>query len=129
MSFTDPPIPADPNTRREPGAPRLDTTPTDELLEHARFRARRSAAGIGAAVVRSGFTGGEHVWDCAVTDGQAWHYVHVIGRDIGPYPGFSAPEIERAIERFAAKLPRGYRLQGLLNANPLHIDRRGEIED
>jgi hypothetical protein len=107
----------------------VDAHPEEEAREHARFHAQRSAAGIGAAVLRSGFTAGEHYWDCVVTDGEAWHYIRVIGRDVGPYPAFSAPQIGRAIERFVARLPPAYRLRGLINANPLHIDRSGAIDD
>src|SRR5438552_17240746 len=53
--------------------------------EHAEFRARRSQAGIGAAVVFSGFEAGEHVWDRIITDRREWHYIRVLGPELGPY--------------------------------------------
>jgi hypothetical protein len=80
-------------------------------------------------VVRSGFEHGHHVWDCVVTDAREWHYVRVLGRDLGAFPNLPTEDVERGIERFAAKLPTEYRLRALLNANPLHIDSHGEVTD
>lgn len=32
-------------------------------------------------------------------------------------------------EELAAMLPEGYRLEAVLNANPLHVDRSGTVSD
>jgi hypothetical protein len=37
--------------------------------------------------------------------------------------------VEQGIERFAATLPAPDRIRHLLNANPLHIDRDGNVRD
>jgi hypothetical protein len=103
--------------------------PIEEHIDHATFHARESAAGIGAAVVRSYFEDGEHVWDCIVTDGDEWHYIRVIGVDLGPFPTLPPENIEEGIARFAANLPADYRLRAVLNANPLHVNRQGEVTD
>jgi hypothetical protein len=97
--------------------------------EHSEFRARGSQAGIGAAVVFSGFEDGEHVWECIVTDGREWHYIRVLGPELGPYPTLSPDDIEQGIEHFAASLPAQHRIHHLLNANPLHIDPGGSVRD
>ncbi len=104
-------------------------TTVEEYLAHARFHAGVSASGIGAAVVRSGIKDEVHFWDCVVTDGREWHYIRVLGPDRGPFPSMSNDDIEAAIDRFAATLPTEYRLRALLNANPLHLHRTGEITD
>jgi hypothetical protein len=104
--------------------------PSDqELRDDASFAAQRSASGIGAAVARSGSSDGEHFWECIVSDGQEWHFIRVLGVDLGPAPDVSSPDIEQGIERFAATLPESYRLDALLNANPLHVDRSGAVSD
>lgn len=102
---------------------------TDEYRSHAEFRARASEAGIGASVISSEIQGGEHVWECLVTDGHERHYIRVVGSGVGPYPDLSAEDVEQGIERFAASLPSEYRIRHLLNANPLHVDRRGQVQD
>jgi hypothetical protein len=104
-------------------------TPVDEALAHAEFHARAGVSGIGSAVVRSEYEDGGHFWDCVVTDGREWHYIRVLGPDLGPFPSFSSEDIESGIDRFAATLPSEARLRALLNANPLHVDRDGEISD
>lgn len=101
----------------------------DPHLAHARFRARESPAGVGAAVIGSGFESGGHRWECIVADQDEHHYISVLGPGLGPRPNMSPEEIEQGVERFAARLPRGGRLQVLLNANPLHIDPRGVVGD
>ena len=110
-------------------APKPVGTPVDDSLEHARFHLRVGASGIGSSVVRSGYGDGGHFWDCVVTDGREWHYVRVLGPDLGPFPPLSNEDIESGIGRFAATLPAAGRLRALLNANPLHIARSGEISD
>jgi hypothetical protein len=107
----------------------LSATPVQEYLAHARFRARESTAGIGAAVTSSEIEGCERAWVCVVTDGRDWRYIHVLGTDVGPFPNISAEAVERGIERFAATLPAQDRLRHLLNANPLHIDRDANVSD
>jgi hypothetical protein len=107
----------------------LSSTPIQEDLAHARFHARESATGIGAAVVSSEIEGRERSWECVVTDGREWHYVRVLGAGVGPFPNISAEDVEQGIERFAATLPAQDRLRHLLNANPLHIDRDGNVTD
>lgn len=102
---------------------------TEESRQHAEFRAGASPAGVGAAATYSGFQGGEHVWDCIVSDGREWHYIRVVGSGLGPYPGFSPEDIERGVEQFAATLPPPAPIHALLNANPLHIDRQGNVTD
>ena len=104
-------------------------SPVEEFVEHARFHAARSRSGVGAAVTRSTFENGERIWDCIVTDGREWHYIRVLGDDVGPFPGVSSEDIEEAIDRFAETLPADYRLRHLLNANPLHLSRDGEVHD
>jgi hypothetical protein len=99
----------------------------DDLRAHAAFAAGRSASGIGAAVVRSGYRDGEHFWECIVSDGEEWHFIRVLGVDLGPSPDLATEDIDQGIERFAATLPEPYRLGTLLNANPLHVDRRGTV--
>jgi|HubBroStandDraft_6_1064221.scaffolds.fasta_scaffold1492012_2 hypothetical protein len=104
-----------------------DHVSEDDLRAHAVFEARRSASGIGAAVARSGYSDGRHFWECIVSDGEEWHFIRVVGLDLGASPDLTPEDIERGIERFAATLPESYRLRTLLNANPLHADRRGTI--
>jgi hypothetical protein len=101
----------------------------DELRAHATFRAQRSASGVGAAVARSGFGDGAHFWDCLVTDGQDWQFIRVRGVDLSPTPDLGTEDVEQGIERFATTLPESDRLQALLNANPLHVDRSGTVSD
>jgi hypothetical protein len=104
--------------------------PGDEAYrEHADFRARMSASGIGAAAVRSEFKDDRHVWECIVSDGRDWEYLTVIGEDLGPFPSVSAEDVERGVERFAGALPPAYRLRAVLNANPLHVDSHGVVSD
>lgn len=104
-------------------------SPVVEFLEHAKFHAQRSRSGIGAAVTMSRLEHGTRIWDCVVTDGREWHYVRVVGDSVGPFPGVSSEDIEEAIDRFAATLPADHRLTHLLNANPLHLNRDGEVRD
>lgn len=107
----------------------MSSSPTRDARAHAEFHARESATGIGAAVVRTSSAGGQHVWECIVSDGQEWHYVRVLGVDLPPFPDISAEQVEEGIERFAATLPAPQRIRHLLNANPLHIDARGTVSD
>jgi hypothetical protein len=107
----------------------LSSTPARDGRAHAEFHARESPTGIGAAVVHSDFEDDEHVWECIVTDGREWHYVRVLGTDLGPFPNISAEAVEEGIQRFAATLPAKDRLRHLLNANPLHIDSQGTVAD
>jgi hypothetical protein len=101
----------------------------DELRAHAAFEAQRSASGIGAAVVRSGYGDGEPFWECIVSDGQEWHFIRVLGVELAPAEELPIDEIERGIERFAGALPESNRLLTLLNASPLHVDRGGRVTD
>jgi hypothetical protein len=101
----------------------------DELRAHAAFQAERSASGIGAAVARSDYDGREHFWECLLTDGQDWQFIRVLGVDLSPSPDVSSEDIEQGIERFAATLPESSRLQALLDASPLHVDRSGNVSD
>lgn len=103
--------------------------PAKDFRPHAEFHARKSATGIGAAVVRAGVENGRHVWECIVTDNQEWHYVRVVGVDLPPFPNISSERVEEGIERFAATLPAQDRLRHLLNANPLHIAADGTVSD
>ena len=113
----------------DPPTPKQVGTPVDEALAHAEFHAREGVSGIGSAVVRSGHEAGGHFWDCVVTDGRQWHYIRVIGPDLGPFAALSNEDIEAGIDRFAATLPPADRMRALLNANPLHVDRDGQISD
>jgi hypothetical protein len=45
------------------------------------------------------------------------------------FPDLSGEDVEEGIERFAATLLSENRIRQLLNANPLHIDRQGSVED
>jgi hypothetical protein len=107
----------------------LSSTPVQEHLAHARFHAGESPTGIGAAVISSAIDGDDHAWECVVTDGCEWHYVRVLGTGLGPFPNLSPEVVEEGIQRFAATLPAQDRIRHLLNANPLHIDREGNVSD
>ena len=89
----------------------MSSAPAKDYRAHAEFHARESPTGIGAAVVHSTFEDGAHVWDCIVTDGNEWHYVRVLGPDLGPFPNISAEDVEHGIERFAATLPARDRIR------------------
>ncbi|MGO9890261.1 MAG: hypothetical protein ACLP0L_20500 [Solirubrobacteraceae bacterium] len=104
-----------------------DQPSEDELREHAAFAAQRSPGGIGAAVERSGYSDGEHFWECIISDGNQWHFIRVVGVDLSPAPGLGTEDIEHGIEAFAATLPESDRVYALLNANPLHVDRSGTV--
>ncbi|MBV8219141.1 MAG: hypothetical protein JO325_11805 [Solirubrobacterales bacterium] len=104
-----------------------DRLSEDDLRAHAAFEAGRNASGIGAAVSQSGYSHGEHFWDCIVSDGQEWHFIRVLGVDLDPTADLPTEQIEQGIERFAAALPEPDRLRALLNANPLHVDRSGLV--
>jgi hypothetical protein len=107
----------------------LSSNPVNDFRAHARFHARESPTGIGAAVVESSVEAGGHAWECIVTDGREWHYVRVVGVDLPPFPNISTEQVEEGIARFAATLPARDRLRQLLNANPLHIYRDGTVSD
>jgi hypothetical protein len=110
-----------------------DPTPAESPIEAsaaaAQSRARENPSGIGAAVLSSTFSGAAHRWESIVSDGREWHYVTVLGPEVGAHPDISSQHVERGIERFAATLPADGRLRALLNANPLHIDRAGIVRD
>jgi hypothetical protein len=103
--------------------------PTADALSHAGFHLREDGTGIGAAVVRSSFEHDERVWDVIVRDAEEWHYVRVLGFDLGPFSQISTENIEEGVERFAATLPAEQRLYQLVNASPLHIGRDGKVRD
>jgi hypothetical protein len=104
-------------------------SPIGPFVDRAESRAREDRVGVGAAVVSSAFTDGVRRWESIVSDGREWHYVTVLGTDLGAHPDISAQDVERGIERFAATLPADERLRSLLNENPLHIDRAGVVRD
>ena len=104
-----------------------DRTSEDDLRAHAAFQARHSASGIGAAVARSGQDDGEHFWECIISDGEEWHFIRVLGVDLGSFPDLMGEDIEQGIARFAATLPQANRLRALLNASPLHVERSGTV--
>ena len=107
----------------------LSWNPLSDFRAHAEFHARESPTGIGAAVVESSIKAGEHVWECIVTDGRAWHYVRVLAVGLPAFPNISSEQVEEGIERLAATLPTRDRIRHLLNANPLHIDRDATVSD
>lgn len=109
--------------------PTRPVTSPDPHLAHARFRARESGVGVGAAVIRSGYESGAHRWECIVADDQQHHYLTVLGTGLGPRPNLSPEEVQEGVERFAATLPEVGRIHYLLNANPLHIDPTGVVRD
>jgi hypothetical protein len=104
-------------------------SPAEYYRRHAEFHARVNPSGVGSAVARSTFENGDRVWDCIVDDGHEWHYVRVLSCDLGPFPNLGSEDIEDAIERFARTLPAPYRIRHLLNANPLHLGRDGNVRD
>jgi hypothetical protein len=112
-----------------PSVPVPLTGPAERHLDHLVFRARVSDAGIGAAVVTAKYEAGHRSWDCIAGDPEEWHYVQVIGVDLGPFTGLPPEDIEDGIERFAATLPATARLHQLINFSPLHIDRHGTVSD
>lgn len=112
-----------------PALPVTLTGPAEEHLDHLAFRARCSDTGIGSAVVTSRYEGGYRSWDCVAGDADVWHYVRVIGVDLGPFAGLPPEDLEDGIERFAATLPAEDRLHQLINFSPLHIDRHGTVGD
>ena len=81
--------------------------------------ARRSSAPATATV--------EHFWECIISDGTQWHFIRVLGVDLPPAPGLGTEDIEHGIEAFAGTLPESNRVDALLNANPLHVDRSGTV--
>ena len=101
--------------------------PAGGHLDHLAFRARVSDIGIGAAVVSARYEAGHRRWDCIVGDPDEWHYLWVIGVDLGPFAGLPPEDIEVGIERFGATLPAADRLRRLINFNPLRIDRHGIV--
>jgi hypothetical protein len=101
----------------------------EEHLDHLAFRAHFSDTGIGAAVVTARYRAGHRSWNCIVGGPDEWHYLLVIGVDLGPFAGLPPEDIEDGIERFGATLPAAYRLRRLINCNPLHIDRHGTVGD
>jgi hypothetical protein len=113
-----------------PHSDRSGTPPRDEdYRAHAEFRASQSPSGIGAAVIESSFDGAEHIWTCVVSDGDEWHYIRVLGPELGPFPDVPPEAVEQGIERFAATLPAQHRIRHLLNGNPLHMDRERNVTD
>jgi hypothetical protein len=109
--------------------PVTNTGPTEERLDHLAFRARSSHIRIGAAVVTARYEGGHRSWNCIAGDPDEWHYLQVIGVDLGPFTGLPPEDIEDGIERFAATLPAEDRLHQLINFSPLHVDRHGTVGD
>ena len=105
------------------------TGSAEEYLDHLAFRARCSDSGIGAVVVTAKYEAGHRSWDCIVGDPDEWHYLQVIGVDLGPFAGLPPEDIEDGIERFGARLPAKDRLHQLINFSPLHIDRHGTVGD
>jgi hypothetical protein len=101
----------------------------EDYRAQAEVRARKSQSGIGAAVTRSVPADGGRVWDCIVTDGDAWRYLRVVGAGLGPYPDVYPEDVERGIEQLAGTLPAEGRLQYLLDLNPLHIDAERNVDD
>jgi hypothetical protein len=106
-----------------------DRAPVADGVGHAAFHARGNPSGIGAAVVEYAFEDGRHVWNTVVSDGREWRYVRVLGEQLAPFQKIPPAELERGIERFAETLPADYPLQRLLDANPLHVDRDGNVSD
>jgi hypothetical protein len=104
-----------------------DRPSEDDLRAHAVFEAERSASGIGAAVANSGYRNGEHFWECIVSNGREWHFIQVLGVGLGSSEDLPIEDIERGIERFAATFPETNRLDGVLSANPLHVDGSGTV--
>jgi len=100
-----------------------------DVREHAEYNARLSTSGIGAAVVRDEYRDGHRVWECVVTDREEWHYIEVIGTDLTGFEELDPEDIEQGIDQFATTLRSDYRMQALLNANPLHINRSGQVTD
>jgi hypothetical protein len=96
---------------------------------HAEFHLRADGVSVGAAVMRSTYEPGAHVWDCIVSDQREWHYIRVLSEELGPFPSVSPEAVEHGVERFASTLPSPYRIRHLVNANPLHIDSRGTVDD
>jgi hypothetical protein len=115
--------------RARPAVPVTLTGPAEEHLDHLAFRARFGDTGIGAAVVTAKYEAGHRIWDCIAGDPDEWHYLQVIGVDLGPFAGMPPADIEDGIERFAATLPAEDRLHQLINFSPLHIDRQGIVDD
>jgi hypothetical protein len=100
-----------------------------DCLEHLAFRVRCGGTGIGAAVVTARYEGEQRCWDCIVGNPDEWHYVQVIGVDLGPFVGVPPEAIEDGIERFGAAFPAKDRLHQLINFSPLHFDRHHTVGD
>ena len=115
--------------RARPAVPVTLSPRVKDHLDHLAFRARGSDTGIGVAVVTAKSTAGHRSWDCIAGDLDEWHYLQVIGVDLGPFAGLPPEVIEDGIERFGASLPANDRLHQLINFSPLHIDRHGTVDD
>jgi hypothetical protein len=100
-----------------------------QRLGHLAFRVRAGDTGIGAAVVTARYESERRCWDCIVGDLDEWHYVQVIGIDLGPFTAVPPEDIEDGVERFGAALPREDRLHQLINFSPLHVDRHLRVGD
>ena len=100
-----------------------------EHLDHLAFRARRSDVGLGVSVVITKYEARHRSWECIAGDPDEWHYLRVIGVDLGPFAGLPPEDVEDGIERFGTTLPAADRLHQLINFSPLHIDRHGTVGD
>jgi hypothetical protein len=106
-----------------------DQEPVNYYVEAAKARASENGIGVGVAVVESEYKDGGRVWECVAADGNEWHYLQVIGTDLGSFEDLEPEVIERGVERLAAGEPEDYRLGAVLNASPLHINKQGVVTD
>lgn len=80
-----------------------DRLTSGQCVRLAAGRAPRAPAGVGACVTEVRVTGDRHDWTLAVSDGDAWAYVHAWGTGIGRWARVDPTLVARAVE---AAVPR-----------------------
>jgi hypothetical protein len=89
-----------------------DQLQPDDYHRLAADRARRSGAGIGAAVAAQE-PGTPRRWTVVVSDGERATEIAVRADDVGPHEGVPPEAVVVAVERLGATLAEGDRFDGL----------------
>ena len=98
-----------------------DALRPEDYRQRAADRARASAGGVGATVVRdlSGPAPRGRRWQCVVSDGERHAYVRVEASDLGPNEAAPPEAIAAAIERQGQNVG----LDGVLAEAPIRLSR------